>query len=171
MNGNERSTARDFDPDTAPDLAADGWPEKFAQATVRQPEGVDHHSALPGRDRALQGRRPGLADAHRRRAARVDRKTRRRLKVRRSADGQDPRREAAQRRGVQAARDKRDEGGGRRACDTIQTMKTSQVTVDGEHGADSPARGRAGRLAVDDHRDRCRVRQPARGALSPGGRL
>ena len=36
MNGNERSTARDFDPDAAPDLAGDGWPEKFARATVRR---------------------------------------------------------------------------------------------------------------------------------------
>ena len=36
MSGNEHSTARDFDPDTAPDLAADGWPEKFARATVRR---------------------------------------------------------------------------------------------------------------------------------------
>ena len=52
MNGNERSriTARQtaqreqprhetvqyFDPDTAPDLSVDGWPEKFAQATVRR---------------------------------------------------------------------------------------------------------------------------------------
>ena len=36
MNGNERSTVQDFDPDTAPDLSVDGWPEKFAQATVRR---------------------------------------------------------------------------------------------------------------------------------------
>ena len=36
MSGNEHSSARDFDPDDAPDLAADGWPEKFAQATVRR---------------------------------------------------------------------------------------------------------------------------------------
>ena len=36
MNENERSTAQDFDPDTAPDLSVDGWPEKFAQATVRR---------------------------------------------------------------------------------------------------------------------------------------
>ena len=36
MSGNEHSTARDFDPDDAPDLAAAGWPEKFAQATVRR---------------------------------------------------------------------------------------------------------------------------------------
>ena len=36
MNGNERSTARDSDPDTAPDLSVDGWPEKFARATVRR---------------------------------------------------------------------------------------------------------------------------------------
>ena len=36
MTGNERSTARDFDPDAAPDLSATGWPEKFARATVRR---------------------------------------------------------------------------------------------------------------------------------------
>ena len=36
MNENERSTARDFDPDAAPDLSTAGWPEKFAQATVRR---------------------------------------------------------------------------------------------------------------------------------------
>ena len=36
MNGNERSTARDSDADVAPALAADGWPEKFAQASVRR---------------------------------------------------------------------------------------------------------------------------------------
>ncbi len=36
MNGNERSMARDFDRDTAPDLSEDGWPEKFAKAAVRR---------------------------------------------------------------------------------------------------------------------------------------
>lgn len=36
MNGNERSTARDFDEDAAPDLSMDGWPEKFTKATVRR---------------------------------------------------------------------------------------------------------------------------------------
>lgn len=36
MIGNESSTARDFDPDTAPDLSRDGWPEKFANAAVRR---------------------------------------------------------------------------------------------------------------------------------------
>lgn len=36
MNGNERSTPQDFDLDTAPDLSRDGWPEKFAEATVRR---------------------------------------------------------------------------------------------------------------------------------------
>ncbi len=34
MNVNESSTHRDFDPDTAPDLSGDGWPEKFAKAGV-----------------------------------------------------------------------------------------------------------------------------------------
>lgn len=36
MNGNERSTDRDFDEDAAPDLSRDGWPGKFAKATVRR---------------------------------------------------------------------------------------------------------------------------------------
>lgn len=36
MNGNERSIPQDFDRDTAPDLSGDGWPEKFAKATVRR---------------------------------------------------------------------------------------------------------------------------------------
>ncbi len=36
MNGNERSIPPDFDPDTAPDLSRDDWPEKFAKATVRR---------------------------------------------------------------------------------------------------------------------------------------
>lgn len=34
MNANDGSTAKDFDPDTAPDLSRDGWPEKFAAATI-----------------------------------------------------------------------------------------------------------------------------------------
>ena len=36
MSGNAHSTDRDFDPDTAPDLAADGWPEKFERVAVRR---------------------------------------------------------------------------------------------------------------------------------------
>lgn len=36
MNQNDDSAARDFDPDTAPDLSRDGWPEKFAKAPVRR---------------------------------------------------------------------------------------------------------------------------------------
>ena len=36
MNGNERSIPPDFDPDTAPDLSGDGWPEKFAKAAGRR---------------------------------------------------------------------------------------------------------------------------------------
>ncbi|MCY4600074.1 MAG: BrnA antitoxin family protein [Acidobacteria bacterium] len=36
MSGNEHSTNRGSDPDAAPDLTADGWPEKFARATVRR---------------------------------------------------------------------------------------------------------------------------------------
>ena len=36
MNENDGSTARGSDPDTAPDLSKDGWPEKFAKAPVRR---------------------------------------------------------------------------------------------------------------------------------------
>ena len=36
MNASEGSIPRDFDPDTAPDLSRDGWPEKFAKAPVRR---------------------------------------------------------------------------------------------------------------------------------------
>ena len=36
MNANEGSIPRDFDPDTAPDLSRDGWPEKFSKAAVRR---------------------------------------------------------------------------------------------------------------------------------------
>ena len=36
MNGNDGSTPHDFDPDAAPDLSRDGWPEKFARASVRR---------------------------------------------------------------------------------------------------------------------------------------
>ena len=36
MKENEHSTVRDSDPDDAPDLTRDGWPEKFAKAKVRR---------------------------------------------------------------------------------------------------------------------------------------
>ena len=36
MNENEHSTVGDSNPDDAPDLARDGWPEKFAKAKVRR---------------------------------------------------------------------------------------------------------------------------------------
>ncbi|WP_420634298.1 BrnA antitoxin family protein [Candidatus Palauibacter sp.] len=36
MNENDGPTARSLDPDTAPDLSKDGWPEKFAKAPVRR---------------------------------------------------------------------------------------------------------------------------------------
>ncbi len=36
MNGNDGSTPRDFDPDDAPDLSRDGWPDKLARASVRR---------------------------------------------------------------------------------------------------------------------------------------
>lgn len=40
-NVNEDSTHRDFDPDTAPDLSKDGWPEKFAALQVAITKGVE----------------------------------------------------------------------------------------------------------------------------------
>ena len=36
MNVNENSTDRDFDPETAPDLSADNWQEKFDKAAIYQ---------------------------------------------------------------------------------------------------------------------------------------
>ena len=36
MSGNRQSTAPGFDGDDAPDLSRDGWPKKFAKATVRR---------------------------------------------------------------------------------------------------------------------------------------
>ena len=34
MKENEHSTATDSDPDDAPDLSRNGWPEKFAEAAL-----------------------------------------------------------------------------------------------------------------------------------------
>ena len=34
MNENEHSATEDSDPDDAPDLSRNGWPEKFAEAKV-----------------------------------------------------------------------------------------------------------------------------------------
>ena len=36
MNAKGSSMPRDFDPDTAPDLSTDGWPEKFSRTAVRR---------------------------------------------------------------------------------------------------------------------------------------
>ena len=36
MNGNRHSTPDGLEGDDAPDLSTDGWPEKFAKATVRR---------------------------------------------------------------------------------------------------------------------------------------
>ena len=36
MIENKDSIEEDFDPDTAPDLSRDGWPEKFANVAVRR---------------------------------------------------------------------------------------------------------------------------------------
>ena len=72
MSENEHSTARGSDPDDAPDLTGDGWPEKFVQgesspgpAAGRQAQGINHDPPLAGRDRLLQGRWPGLANTNR----------------------------------------------------------------------------------------------------------
>ncbi len=66
MNENDGSTARGFDPDTAPDLSKDGWPEKFAKAPVRRgrppestTEGIDYHPVVPRGPRPFPRRRPG----------------------------------------------------------------------------------------------------------------
>ena len=40
-NVNEDSTDRYFDPDTAPDLSKDGWPEKFAALQVAITQGIE----------------------------------------------------------------------------------------------------------------------------------
>ena len=48
MNTNEDPVARDFDPDTAPDLSRDGWPEKFAAANVK-PEAASGKRGSNGR--------------------------------------------------------------------------------------------------------------------------
>lgn len=36
MNRKDGSVEREFDPDVAPDLSKDGWPEKFAKVRVRR---------------------------------------------------------------------------------------------------------------------------------------
>ena len=36
MDDKEGSTARGVNPDTIPDLSTNGWPEKFAKASVRR---------------------------------------------------------------------------------------------------------------------------------------
>ena len=79
MNGNERSTPRDFDPETAPDLSAGEWPEKFAKAPVRRgrppvasPQSVHDYPTVARRAGPLQGRRARLADADQQGATRVD---------------------------------------------------------------------------------------------------
>lgn len=48
MRENDGSTAQDFDPDTAPDLSRDGWPEKFAKTPVRR----GRPPRVPEQDRA-----------------------------------------------------------------------------------------------------------------------
>ena len=76
MNENDRSTARGFDPDTAPDLSKDGWPDKFAKAPVRRGRPPKARPKVSERttirlsqeviDRwRFRGRRAGLADTDR----------------------------------------------------------------------------------------------------------
>ncbi len=36
MIENKDSMGKDFDPDTAPDLSREGWPERFAKVAVRR---------------------------------------------------------------------------------------------------------------------------------------
>ena len=86
MNENDGSTARGFDPDTAPDLSTDGWPERFAKASVRRgrpPEGavesIHHQSVVAGRHRPFSSWRARLADTDRPRSARLDQAARRRI--------------------------------------------------------------------------------------------
>ena len=61
MNANQRTTVSDWDPDEAPDLSRDGWPEKFAKAAVRRGparvsrEGNDDDPALTGRSSSTSG--------------------------------------------------------------------------------------------------------------------
>ena len=79
MIENKDSIEEDFDPDTAPDLSRDGWPEKFANVAVRRgrppvarPKISTTIRAITGCDRSLPCRREGLADTDRRGASRVD---------------------------------------------------------------------------------------------------
>ena len=72
MNENEYSTHEDLARDDAPDLSGGGWPEKFANATVRrgrpptcQTESVNHHTPFAGRDHSLQDGWSRLADSDR----------------------------------------------------------------------------------------------------------
>lgn len=36
MNGKNKFIAKNFDPDAAPDLSKNGWPDKFAKVEVRR---------------------------------------------------------------------------------------------------------------------------------------
>ena len=56
MNENDGSTARDCDPDTAPDLSEDGWPEKFAKVPLRRGR-FPQARPIGGRQQAKTGRR------------------------------------------------------------------------------------------------------------------
>ena len=66
MNAKEDSVARNFDPDTAPDLSRDGWPEKFAAANVRQEAAAGKRGPNGRRGSALRNPRPDSGPAGKR---------------------------------------------------------------------------------------------------------
>ncbi len=68
MNTNEDPVARDFDPDAAPDLSRDGWPEKFAAANVRWEAAAGKRGSTGRRGSGLRGPRPA-SDASGKRGA------------------------------------------------------------------------------------------------------
>ena len=58
MNENDGSTARGFDPDTAPDLSKDGWPEKFAKAPLRRGRPPKRAEFTPAPRQSAQAKQP-----------------------------------------------------------------------------------------------------------------
>ena len=54
MNGKDNSRAQDFDPDTAPDLSKDGWPEKFSKTAVRRGRPLSENPKVSTTIRLLQ---------------------------------------------------------------------------------------------------------------------
>ena len=68
MNTNEDSVTRDFDPDTAPDLSRDGWPEKFAAANVKPEAATGKRGSNGRRGNELRNPRPDSGPAGKRSA-------------------------------------------------------------------------------------------------------